>query len=59
MDEKLSQEEIQEIQYELGSECCGYDLKYENDGIGICGNCQEWAGYISEEEIKKDRTLWA
>lgn len=58
MDEKLSQEEIQEIQYQLGSECCGYNLWNENDGIGICSRCQEWAGYVSEEEIQNDRTLW-
>ena len=29
---------------ELGSECCDWQLHYENDDIGICGRCKEWTG---------------
>jgi hypothetical protein len=38
-------EQYQEYLYDMGSECCGWDLHHENDNIGICGRCREWAGY--------------
>lgn len=49
-------EAYDEYQYELGTECCGWDMRWENDGIGICGNCHEWAGY--DEGDEKDFGEW-
>ena len=46
--------EILDLQYDLGSECCGSPLLVENDGWGICRDCKEHASYISIDELNKD-----
>ena len=46
--------EILDLQYELGSECCGSPLLVENDGLGICRDCKEWASYISIDELNNN-----
>lgn len=45
--------DIDDLKFELGSECCGAYLYYENDDIGICGACKEWSNYndITEENV--------
>ena len=58
MEKEFTAEEIVEIQYELGSECCGANLWNENDGIGICSSCQEWSNYVPEDEIQNEPHLY-
>lgn len=35
---------------EFNSECCDAPLLNENDGLGICSACKDWAGPIDDDE---------
>ena len=48
---QLIAEQLEDLQYDFGSTCCGYNLINENDGIGLCGKCYEWSEYLSLEEL--------
>jgi hypothetical protein len=37
------------------SECCGSSSKIEIiDGLGLCSDCGEWAGFFTEEELDNE-----
>jgi len=38
----------------MNSYCCDAPLKYFENDLGLCSDCQEWSGPIENEEDEED-----